>query len=133
MRSGKNFRKITSIKAFAIFDIFAAHRTTSLIKKLKNNNIQPLFVPAACTDKLQPLDLAVNYDYKEMLKGEFHEWYSTQVFKSLDDNDGTDNVQIDLKTSTLKPIRTNWVINTHLRMSQRSDLIKSGFHKARFS
>ena len=61
-------------KAIAIFDIFAAHRTDSLLEKLKSHDIQPLFVPAAYTDKLQPLDVAVNCDYKEILKGEFHKW-----------------------------------------------------------
>ena len=44
-------------KAIAIFDIFAAHRTDSLLEKLKSHDIQPLLVPAACTDKLQPLDV----------------------------------------------------------------------------
>ena len=44
-------------KAIAIFDIFAAHRTDSLLEKLKSHDIQPLFVPAAYTDKLQPLDV----------------------------------------------------------------------------
>lgn len=115
-------------KAIAIFDIFAAHRTNSLIEKLKSHNIQPLYVPGACTDKLQPLDVAVNYDYKEKLKAEFHEWYSTQVFESLD-RDGPGSANIDLKTSTLKPLHANWVINTHYNMSKRPELIKSGFQK----
>ena len=116
-------------KAIAIFDIFAAHRIDSLLEKL-SHNIQPLFVPVACTDKLQPLDVAVNYVYKEVLKGEFHEWYSTQVRKSLNDDDDTGiAAQVDLKSSTLKPLHTNWVINTHNRMSQRPELIKSGFRK----
>ena len=46
-------------------DVFAAHMTDSLSKKLKGNNIQPVYVhvPAACTDNLQLLDVAVNYDY----------------------------------------------------------------------
>ena len=103
--------------------MFAAHRTDSLLEKLKSHNIQPLFVPAACTDKLQPLDVAVNYDYKDVLKGEFHEWYSTQVLKSLNDDDDTGiAAQVDLKTSTLKPLHPNWVINTHNRMSQRPEV-----------
>ena len=116
-------------KAIAIFDIFAAHRIDSLLEKL-SHNIQPLFVPAACTDKLQPLDVAVNYDYKEVLKGEIHEWYSTQVRKSLNDDDDTGiAAQVDLKSSTLKSLHANWVINTHNCMSQRPELIKSGFRK----
>ena len=111
-------------KANAIIDIFAANRTDSLLEKLKSYIIQPLFVPVACTDKLQPIDVAVNYDYKEMLKGEFHEWYSTQVLKSLNDDDDTGiAAQVDLKTSNLKPLHANWVITTHNRMSQSPPII----------
>lgn len=100
-----------------------------LIAKLKRHNIQPLFVSAACTDKLQPLDVAVNYDYKIILETEFHEWYSTQVMKSLDHYNRQGNASIDLKTSTVKPLHANRIINTHSRTSKRSALIKSGFHK----
>ena len=99
-------------------------------KKLKSHNIQPLFVPAPRTNKLQPLDVAFNYDYKELLKGEFHEWYSTQVLKSLNDADHTGIVtQVDSKMSTLKPLHANWVINTNNLMSQCPELIKSSFRK----
>jgi hypothetical protein len=45
-----------SEKTAAIFDVYKAHRDDKLLNHLKANNIIPLFVPAACTDKLQPLD-----------------------------------------------------------------------------
>ena len=50
---------------------------------LKDNVIIPLFLPAACTDRLHPLDLSVNYDYKELLESKFHDWYSAQVMADL--------------------------------------------------
>ena len=61
-------------RAIAIFDYFAAHWMDSLnlLEKLESRNIQPLFVPATRTDKLQLLNVAVNNDYK-MLKEEFRE------------------------------------------------------------
>ena len=117
-------------KAIVLFDVFAAHRTDSLKEKLSKHNIQPLFIPAACTDKLQPLDVAVNYDYKELVKSNFHEWYSAQVVEGLEKSEsGDDHVNVDLKTSTLKPLHANWLIATHAKMSVKCDLIKSGFRK----
>lgn len=115
-------------KAIAIFDMFAAHRTNYLIEKLKSHNIQPLYVPSASTDTLQPLDVAVNYDYKEKLKAEFHEWYFTQVLESLD-CDGPVSSNIDLRPSALKPLHANWIINTHYNMPKRPELLKRGFQK----
>ena len=45
-------------KALVVMDYYAAHRTDSLKQKLIDNNIEYHYVPAACTDQLQPLDLS---------------------------------------------------------------------------
>jgi len=59
--------------AVAIFDVYKAHRGDKLLNHLKANDIIPLFVSAAWTDKLQPLNLSVNREYKEILKTRFHD------------------------------------------------------------
>jgi len=53
-----------SQKSLAIFDVFAAHRVETFLDKLEDNNILVVFVPARCTGDLQPLDVAVNDDFK---------------------------------------------------------------------
>ncbi|KAH3834638.1 hypothetical protein DPMN_107970 [Dreissena polymorpha] len=119
-------------RAIALFDIFKATQSPTLLKKLKDNNITPLFVPASCTDRLQPLNLSVNFEYKQSLKGCFHDCYSNQVAKMLGDKDGdvTTVANVDMKTSTLKPIHAEWLISTHYKMEGRGDLIIAGFKKA---
>lgn len=42
-----------------------------------------LYNPLAYTDKIPLLDLRVNYNYKEVLKGHFHDWYAEQVLANL--------------------------------------------------
>ena len=74
----KNNRKNPEQKALLILDVFAAHRTEEFIKKLASNNIEVVFVPACCTDKLQLLDLTLNKDYKDELKACFHNWFAEQ-------------------------------------------------------
>jgi hypothetical protein len=83
---------------------------------LKANDIIPLFVPAACSDKLQPLDLSVNHEYKEILKTRFHDWYSAQVVQRLNDQEDitgerTLSINVNLKTSVVKPIHA--VVDQH--------------------
>jgi hypothetical protein len=124
-----------SEKTVAIFDVYKAHRDDKLLNHLKANNIIPLFVPTACTDKLQPLDLSVNREYKEILKTHFHDWYSAQVVQQLNDHEDitgerTSSINVDLKTSVVKPIHAEWLISTHKVMETCTDLIQSGFRKA---
>ena len=57
--------------AFAIFDVFHAHRCDSFLKKLSSHNIYQVFVPAGCTGELQPLDLSVNEEFKAAMKSSF--------------------------------------------------------------
>jgi len=58
-----------SQKSLAIFDVFEANRVEEFLDKLKDNNILVIFVPAGCPGDLQPLDVAVNDDFKRDLKG----------------------------------------------------------------
>ena len=59
-------------KALVVMDYYAAHRPDSLKQKLIDNNIEYHYVPAACTDQLQPLYLSVNKQYKDELKARFN-------------------------------------------------------------
>lgn len=111
-------------EAVTIFGVYKAHQSPKLLELLKQNKIIPLFVPAYCTDKLQPLDLAVNREYKEILKGHFHDWYTEKVC------DDTESTIVDLRTSVVKPIHACWVISTHEAMEEKKVLIRKGFEKA---
>ena len=54
-----------------------------------------MLVPDNCTDRLQPLDVAV---VKECMRRQFHEWYSD---KQLDDGKGN-KTSVDLNMSVMK-------------------------------
>lgn len=65
--------------ALCIFDVYAAHRGEQFLNKLQKNNIHVVFVPASCTDQLQPLDLAINGLFKKHMKAQFENYYSNKV------------------------------------------------------
>ena len=123
-------------KAIAIFDVYKAHRNEKLLQKLANADIVPIFVPAACTDKLQPLDLSVNYTFKNELKTEFHFWYSIEIanqLSAIEDETGEadlSKVNVNLRTSNLKPLHARWIVNAADRIVQQPELIISRFKKA---
>ena len=76
----------------AIFDVFSAHRCDSVLKKLNENHIHQVFVPASCTGELQPLDLSVNDEFKALMKDNFSRWYTHEIKEALDQGDSLENV-----------------------------------------
>lgn len=54
--------------ALAIFDHFKGQLTPKRTDCLENHNIQSVFVPACCTDRLQTLDISVNKSAKAFFK-----------------------------------------------------------------
>ena len=111
-------------------------QTRSLKEKMIANNIDYHYhyhyVPAAYTDQLQPLDLPLNKQYKYELKLKYNQWYANQVTTQLDDSEDPDmlKVQIDTRTSVIKPLHAAWLIEVHQQMSTRSDPIPDGFKTA---
>ena len=119
--------------ALVIFDVYAAHRTDTLITKLQDNNIRYCKVPAACTDRLQPLDLSLNKEYKNALKNKYNKWYADQVAAQIDDitcEDQITTVKVDTRMSVIKPLHANLLIDVHQEMSTKKHLILDGWEKA---
>ena len=70
--------------ALAIFDVFKGQQTTKFKDLLRTNNIRMVVVPANCTDKLQPIDLAINKTLKDAIKKWFKIWYAQDMQRQLD-------------------------------------------------
>jgi len=68
-------------RALCIFNNFKAQLTEEVLKVLEVNNFDVAYIPANCTDCLQPLDLSVNKPVKDFLKGKFELWYSDQMLE----------------------------------------------------
>ncbi len=117
-------------RALCIFDVYKAHRGDELISMLGRNGISVVYVPAACTDQLQPLDLIPNNVFKSHLKSEFHNYYSSEVQRQLAAGTDIANVTINMKLSAIKPLHARWLINAIDKLSKQHDMIKRSFTKA---
>ena len=51
-----------------------------------------------------PLDISVNDPFKQELKRTFADWYAEMVSDYLKDHTDTSGLNINLKTSTIKPL-----------------------------
>lgn len=115
--------------ALAIFDVFQAHRCDSVLDALRQHHIHQVFVPAACTGELQPLDVSVNAQFKREMKDNFSRWYADEVKKGLDRGVKFQDLKVDLRASIIKPLHANWLILAISKLQSNSDIITRGFEK----
>ena len=59
------------------------------------------------TKYYQPLDLTVNGVCKRFLAKMFNYWYTSEVFKQLEDGKHIEFVDIKLRLSIMKPLHAN--------------------------
>ena len=113
--------------ALAIFDVFAAHRCSSVLKKLSEHHIHQVFVPACCTSELQPLDLS---ELKALMKNSFSRWYAGEISDALGENQSLSEIKVDLRASIIKPRHANWLITAIITLQGKTACIVKDFEKA---
>ena len=79
----EDLKLVENHPALLIFDNFQVQCTNDLLTFLDDKNIHVVFIPANCTDKLQPLDLSVNKAAKYFLRSEFQNWYAQEICSQL--------------------------------------------------
>ena len=118
--------------ALAIFDNFKGQMTEQVFSRLEENNIHSVLVPANCTDRLQPLDLTVNWAIKSFLEREFQTWYAKQVLRQLEDGNA-EPLPVDLSSVALKHIGAEWLYRAYEHISNNPHLVVNGFISAGIS
>lgn len=67
-------KQIPDKKIFLIIDLSPTHRSKRITEKATELNIEIIFIPAGCTEILQPLDLRINGIVKEIYKNKILRW-----------------------------------------------------------
>ena len=114
-------------RALVIYDKFKGQCTPAILELLEQNNIDIVFVPANCTDRLQPLDVSVNKAAKNFMRDQFQRWYAEQIQQQVHDNVKT---PVDLRLSIVKPLSARWFVQLSDYLKAHPDIIKNGFKGA---
>lgn len=62
----------------------------------KGNKVNLVFVPAAYTDRFQPLDVQINSRFKSLLKSQLYSFYADEVKSALENGVAVESITIDL-------------------------------------
>lgn len=119
--------------ALCVFDVFRAHCVEKFQNALRNCNVQMRYIPAGCTGELQPLDLSGNAEFKHTVRGKFQQWYANKVSTGLESGQSIDQLDIDLKLSTLKPVHAGWIVSAFEKVDPDTVIrgwIKSGIKES---
>ena len=106
--------------------------TVSVTEKLAENFIKYVKVPANMTSLFQPLDLTVNGSAKAFMKKKITEWYSLEVTKQLDNDKSTEEIEVKLLLSKLKPFHVSWLIDlyNHFTSQAGREVVANGWKAA---
>ena len=115
--------------ALALFDGFKGQTTDGICHVLSDNHISFVLIPANCTDKFQPLDIAINKPLKDELKWSFQSWYAEEVRKQLEEV-SISRVNIDVGLTVIKNLNANWIISAWQSIQHRPQLTIYGFKEA---
>ena len=97
-------------KALVIWDVFKGQVTDKVLKKLDLLNIEIVTAPANMTQFFQSLDLTVDRSAKQFTRKEFIMYYSDAVKQELDNQNQIEDIEVDLRLTTIKPLHAQWIV-----------------------
>ena len=113
-------------------DNFKGQITPRVLDLLDAHNIHHVLLPSNTTDKLQPLDIAVNKPAKQFMRNKFDHWYTEQIFEQLQGRN-TEEVEllpVDLSLPVLKEMGAKWIVEMFEYISNNPQFMVNGFLKA---
>ena len=113
-------------------DVFKGQMTNKVLGLLADNQILLKKVPPNLTNHFQPLDLTVNGAAKHFTKKKFVDWYAKQVITAIEKGVNIDDINVNLKLSTLKPLHASWIIQlyNHMTSFEGRGIIINGWRRA---
>ena len=126
IRSSQN---IPDQYALVIMDVFTGQKTTKVINLLKDNKRLVTNISANMTRFYEPLDLTVNGYSKKFLSRKFNSQYTDQISLQLEKGVPTDEIDIKLRLSLMRPLHAEWITDfyNHMAIPELKKIMESGW------
>ncbi|CAH1248542.1 Hypp8223 [Branchiostoma lanceolatum] len=105
-----------------------AHRTESVLAKLREAKVIPMLVPASYTGEPLDSDGGLNDALRKDLTKSFMTYYADSIAKEIAE-DCLDNAKVDLRLSKMKPLHARWLLSAMDKLSHERELIMRGLER----
>lgn len=104
--------KTVSDRVLIILDCWPLQKSEDFIKQVKAKfpNVLLLYVPPNLTGKFQPLDVAVNGNFKEHLRNIYGVWAAQSVVEQRESGVAVGNIQLGAKMKERKQVLPDWTV-----------------------
>ena len=119
--------------AVVIMDNFKGQVTERMTKLMESHNIHTCLIPPNTTDRLQPMDVAVNKPPKAFLKQKFQMWYAEQISVQLEDAASVEDVIIEPVYLCMAEVSASWLVEMWDYTENNPQFIVNGFLHATIS
>jgi len=119
--------------ALVIMDNFKGQVTDKMTRLLESYNIHTCLIPPNTTDRLQPMDVAVNKPAKAFIRQCFQAWYGEQISMQLDGEHAVEEQDVDtvdLGMTVMKEAGAKWLEEMFEYISDNPQFIVNGFIRA---
>ena len=123
-------------KFVLLMDCYSVHISEEFLQYARDNHPRAilLYIPANYTAFLQPLDITVNYVFKQKLTRLAATWLSEQVQIQLRANGGdVTKIKIDTTLTAIKGPFVGWVAKAIAELKDRKDVVLRGWTESRLA
>ena len=113
--------------ALIITDTFKEQDNDTIASLCTYNNSAVVKQPHNLTHKCQPLNITVNKPAKCFIKEKYNKWFAEQVVNQLKKGKNPADVNITLKLSEVRRLRTKYTEQIFEHLKTLKDLIFNGF------
>ena len=92
-----------------------------------------IFVPAGCTSKAQPADVALQRPFKAGIVNEFTRWMTSEIHHLIKGGMAPAEIKVDTGLARLKPMLVGWAWGSWSTLRKKRELIIEGWRKCGLS
>lgn len=108
-----------------MFDAFSTQSKDIISEALGRKQNFACQNTSKCTDRLQPLDLAVNKPAKDFVHRKFNVWYANLVQKKLGADKNYSEIKIDINMEVIREVSATWLVGVYDHLCSNPDVIKN--------